>query len=322
MRTARGKSTKPVGQVRSTRSPNYPYLSLPGAIERAEAVYAKVGRHTTGKEVLSDAWGLAATSGTFRLVLAALRAYGLLDNVSGREEPLVKLSERALDILADYAPGDPRQRGAIRDAALAPRLHAELWGQYGAELPDNSEIRRFLVRAKNFNDGTADKFIGQYKATLEFAGLLGTLRSDPEGGREPVGAVAGSGGGGVVHSTSGQIDGSPEPRRSMRVGEDGSCANVAGSSAAVAAQEFVRVPDPSGGIAALDSHGIRQEVFPLLEGEVVLRIPDRMSPSSYEDVAEWLLLVLRKTWRSVEGACGAGRPPRPLRLVTARVPER
>ena len=59
------------------------------------------------------------------------------------------------------ASGNPRCRAC-------PKLHADLWEQYKAKLPDDIEIRRYLVRGRNFNDRTVDTFIQEYKSTLEF----------------------------------------------------------------------------------------------------------------------------------------------------------
>ena len=64
---------------------------------------------------------------------------------------------------------------AIMEAAVRPKLHAELWQRYSLPLPADDEIRRFLVREKGFNDKTVDEFIEEFKETLSFAGWL---RSD------------------------------------------------------------------------------------------------------------------------------------------------
>jgi len=41
------------------------------------------------------------------------------------------------------------------------------------------------------------------------------------------------------------------------------------------------------------------EVFSLEEGQVVFRLPSKMSPESYEDFKDWLGLIARKAKRAV-----------------------
>ena len=75
---------------------------------------------------------------------------------------------------------------AIKEAALDPALHAELWEKWGRELPPDGEMRRYLERERGFNPNYVGKFIEQFKATLAFSGLSGddkiTQEEDEEQG--------------------------------------------------------------------------------------------------------------------------------------------
>jgi len=285
---------------------SYPYEDLHKSINRARVIYKSLGRNPKNKNDLADRWGLKVTSSTFRCVLAALRAFGLLDEVVGREEPLVKLSERALDIVADHREGDPQWHLAIRDAALAPKLHADLWEQYKAKLPNDIEIRRYLVRGRNFNDRTVDTFIQEYKSTLEFAGLIGAGKVD---GESAVGAPG--------HRVSQGADQSPEPRSVDRLGEDGldACVEVIMPNPP-AHQPAAGQPLVNGVVEAPVSPGVIDVVYPLGEGrKLVLQMPERFSASSYEVFGDLLNLILRTAWESIdETASGAPKPPRPTKL--------
>ncbi len=315
---------KPIERISTTRGPNYPHLTLPKAIDKARVILQELGRHATGKAVLAGIWGMTSSSSSFRHFLAAVRAFGLLDEVTGREEPLVKLSDRALDILADYPEGDPRRQEAIRDAALAPQLHAELWSQYGAEMPADSEIRRFLVRVRNFTDKSVDTFIQQYKATLEFAGLIGPDRAEVEPDRVIAGTAPKLAVGDLAQWSSQGVDQFPEPRCVVRFAEDGSHAFVEGSMTGLPVHQLSVAQPPVGGTAETPlPPGMRQEVFPIQEGDVILRMPNRLSASSYEDMEEWLILVLRKAWRLIEDAEGGSpKPPRRVKLENTQAPKR
>ena len=56
-------------------------------------------------------------------------------------------------------------------------------------------------------------------------------------------------------------------------------------------------------------------VYPLGESKVILRIPKRFTPYTYEVFGDLLNLVLRTAWESIdETAGGAPKPPRPTKL--------
>lgn len=48
--------------------------------------------------------------------------------------------------------------------------------------------------------------------------------------------------------------------------------------------------------------GAREDVYTLEEGQVILRMPGKLSAASYQDFEDWVNLVLRKAKRSVEGS--------------------
>jgi hypothetical protein len=45
--------------------------------------------------------------------------------------------------------------------------------------------------------------------------------------------------------------------------------------------------------------GMKEDVFSLKEGDVVLQYPERLSSASYEDFSAWAQIILRKIKRSV-----------------------
>jgi hypothetical protein len=204
-----------------------------------------------------------------------------------------------LDIIADYSPGEPRHQAAIRDAALAPKLHAELWDQYGAEMPADIEVRRFLIRGRNFYDRAADKFIREYKATLEFAGLNGPagLLVEPDRAVADTAPLADDGSHAFAEDSS---TGLPIHQRS-----------VVQPLSVVQSQPHVIPESPV-------EVGMRKDVLTLDEGEVVLHTPKCLSASNYEVMEESLIVVLRKVWGSIEDA--EGSTPRPRVLSSSNTP--
>ncbi|HEX5470603.1 MAG TPA: hypothetical protein VFW73_01895 [Lacipirellulaceae bacterium] len=153
------------------RSPNYPSLDLRSAVDKLPGLFEAMKRHPVGVEVAVKAMGYSYNSSTGKLALAAMRAFGLFENVQSGSNATVKLSTRALDIAADYPRESDHWWAAVKKAALIPNVHSQLWEQYGASLPADDEVRRFLVRQLKFGDKAVDAFIEEYKATIDFAKL-------------------------------------------------------------------------------------------------------------------------------------------------------
>ena len=65
----------------------------------------------------------------------------------------------------------PNGARRLREAALGPRIHAELWERYGIDLPSDQSLKRFLVLERSFNESSVDELLAEYKQTMAFAGL-------------------------------------------------------------------------------------------------------------------------------------------------------
>src|SRR4030095_10215657 len=82
------------------RGPNFPAISLPKAIERAQGLYDIEKRNAVPAEVALRHWGYTnPKSSSATMTMAALRSYGLLDYVGSGKTLQVKLSPRALKVL-------------------------------------------------------------------------------------------------------------------------------------------------------------------------------------------------------------------------------
>ena len=154
-----------------TRSPSYPYLDLPTALEKVTVLWNVEGRHPAAVSVAMQHWGYKEESSTGYSCVAALKKFGLVDHDGMGETRQIRLSTLALAILLDRDPASDDRRDALRRAALNPRIHAELWERYGPDLPSDQTLRRFLVIERNFNEASVDELLAEYKATVAFAGL-------------------------------------------------------------------------------------------------------------------------------------------------------
>jgi hypothetical protein len=148
--------------VTKTRSPNYPIISLPDAVQRIQRVYESEHTHLATRDVIARALGYGGINGASAGLVSALAKYGLLEVVKEQ----YRVSETALDILL-HPKGDPERVRAIQGAALAPSLFKELHGHYDGRLPSDVNLRAYLVK-RGFNPKTVDGVIRVYRDTIEF----------------------------------------------------------------------------------------------------------------------------------------------------------
>lgn len=153
---------------KKVRSPSFPFISLPEALERARAFFDREHRHETEPEVAVRHWGYSPRSSGGNQTLAALRAFGLLEMVG---EGKVRLTERAVRILLDEREESPEREQLLRQAALSPALHARIWERYKGVLPSDATLRLYLVADEGFNERSVDEFIAELKETLAHAGI-------------------------------------------------------------------------------------------------------------------------------------------------------
>jgi len=142
------------------RSPNYPAIGLPEAIERARKIYEKEHTHKAASDVVAKAIGYSGLNGKSLTVISALKKYGLLEE-AGKD---LRISQAALTILVD-PPNSQERISAIRKAATEPTLFAELQKQYGDTLPSDENLRSYLLK-RNFGLGAVDVPIRAYRETM------------------------------------------------------------------------------------------------------------------------------------------------------------
>jgi DNA-binding MarR family transcriptional regulator len=159
-----GTHNKP--KIPRLRSPNYPVVGLEDALIRAEGLN-EIGRgHYVPITTARETWQYQKAAGD-RLV-AALRAYGLIEVTGdGGDKRQIRASESGKKILENHS----TRAQLLKEAALKPELHRELWEKYQGNLPTDVVIREFLQWDKKFNKGNIDKFIKQFRESIAFANL-------------------------------------------------------------------------------------------------------------------------------------------------------
>lgn len=148
------------------RSPSFPGISLPAAIERAKVVHQREGRHSAPIAAIMAHWGYKSPSGPATVTFAALKKYGLLDDEGSGDTRVARLTDLAIEILMKP---DPKE--AIKRAALHPPIHREMWDEYGAALPSLDTLKYKLVAQRGFTEGGFKEFIREYQETVAFAKL-------------------------------------------------------------------------------------------------------------------------------------------------------
>ncbi|MBK8464687.1 MAG: hypothetical protein IPL32_02565 [Chloracidobacterium sp.] len=161
------------------RSPNYPYIGLPDALEKAEAIRLAAGTNPLGLASAMHAWDYK--EGSANSAIAALKAFGLLDVAGNGKQRQIKLTEVARKILADHS----EKPDLLKKAALSPSLYKEVWERYNGSLPSlDKVISEYLVFERNFNPSVVDSFIKDFRATIAYANLSASDKIELEDGGE------------------------------------------------------------------------------------------------------------------------------------------
>ena len=243
------------------RGPAYPFVDLQHAVEFAAKAFHYSRRSPAQVDaVIADAWKLSPTSSGSRKTIAALKYFGLLDEVDANDGRLVRVSDRAYRILVDD-PNSQERRQALREAVLSPKAYLLCWNRWGEEMPPS--MRSSLIFDDGFIESTVDGFIADYKKSIEYAGLL--IEKDDFAPEEPDSRE------GIVAPNA------------VRKNDLPATAQLSSPSSAVPTQ-------------ATDS---RNDVFSLSEGTVSLSWPKNLSEESFQDLSDWLDLLKRKIERSV-----------------------
>lgn len=151
------------------RSPNYPAVSLPNAVDRVRALIEKDGKAGAPMEAAAKHIGFSGAHGTARTVLSALKKFGLTGDQRGRVVP----TQLAVDII-NFPPESPRCRAAKQAAALSPQIYKMLVDEYAelGDMPSPESLKPELVADMGFNPKAVDAFISDFFESLQYAGLL------------------------------------------------------------------------------------------------------------------------------------------------------
>jgi len=167
---------KPPAKAPKDRSPSFPFIGLPVAVERLVAYEAKFGRHATPANKAGLAWDMKEASSQAAQTLAALKSFGMVDYTGSGPGRLTNLTEDGRNFLR--AQQDSVKRDIIRRFALTPKVIASYWSEWGAKRPIDAVCLDQLVLKAKFTESAAETFLRVYDATVAYAGLTDSDTSD------------------------------------------------------------------------------------------------------------------------------------------------
>ncbi len=150
------------------RSPNYPALSLPGAIERVGGIYGKQQTTPEPREVVIKHMGYSSVNGRALKALSALIKYGLLEE-AGKG---LRVSGRAKSILFPDPANPSAKAEAITAAAHSPELFKRIIAAKGAK-PSDDSLKHFLIH-EGFNLNAVEQVARSFNETFVLVDSEGT----------------------------------------------------------------------------------------------------------------------------------------------------
>lgn len=151
------------------RSPSFPFIPLSKAVDRAEALNAAHRREPARLSVIGTTWGYGPKSSGLLQTVAALKQFGLVEDLGSGEDRKVMLTDLARRIILDTRPGAREQ--AIQEAARRPRLIAEYLNRWVPERPSDSHCISELHLDRGFTAEAARQFLRVFDETVSYAHL-------------------------------------------------------------------------------------------------------------------------------------------------------
>jgi hypothetical protein len=156
-------------KARKERSPSFPFISLKKAVDRLQEMAEAHKRNQARIATVGATWGYGAKSSGLVQTVAALKAFGLIDDIGGGADRRIQISDLGWRILQDARPG--AREAAIREAALKPRLIAEYLNQWVPDRPSDAHCLSELRLDRGFGDSAAQLFLKVFDDTVNYANL-------------------------------------------------------------------------------------------------------------------------------------------------------
>lgn len=304
-------ATKADIKVKKDRSPSFPFISLREAIKRLQAFEATFGRHPAPGAKVGLAWGMKDKSSQAYQILAALKAFGLVNYEGSGPQLKAMLTDDARTYLR--AQQEALKLEVVKRLALHPKQFQKFWGIWGADRPPDPVCLDQLILQHAFTDSAANTFLRVYDDTIAFAGLSNSDSVVDDDAEEDVRPLEFQVGDLVNWESAGQVQWRT-PRKIVAVDEkDGQFfykVEAPGENGIqigwIPVEQAIHHQGASGGtpftpppadakredIAPVP--GTRKAVFPVTGGDVTLTFPEGMSKDSLDELGQYLDIFLKK----------------------------
>lgn len=244
------------------RSPSFPFIPLQKAVDRLRQMAHSHKRSPARPGMLGPTWGYGQKSSGLSQTIAALRAYGLIEDIGKGEDRKMNITDLGWRILNDTRPGAREQ--AIKEAALRPRLIAEYANHWVNDRPSDSHRISELNLDRGFTPEAANLFLKVFDETVSFANLTGSdnLSPSPAEPEQPVNQL-----------------------EQLRMRPD---ANPGGRRPA----HFYGEGDPLPGPVMQELPSVPRATLPLKEGVAALELPQGLSPRSIKALRAWIEVMI------------------------------
>ena len=241
------------------RFSGFPFIDVESAINKLQILYDREGRNSVNVKIAVEHWGYAWSSSGGKQTVSALRVFGLIEDLGKGDSRQIRLSELGLRILLDTREDSTERDNDIKTAALRPKIFQELWMKWkDTDLPSDANIRHFFIFEKGINEKSANNFVKVFRNTVDFANLSA---SDS-----------------ISEENEGDEASTDSPEHDI-------------STTDIQPDVYLEIPTE-------EKTEIRQDLFSLNEGQVLIRLPKVLSVDSYEDLKTWIDLILRSVERS------------------------
>jgi hypothetical protein len=156
---------------RRLRSPSYPAIPLGAAVEKTKELYKHEKSYPTHIDTVLKHWGYRPKSGSGLVAIAAVLKFGLIDDEGSGSTRRARVSELGLRIVRDTREDSPERDRLLREAALLPSIHRDLWEKYDGSLPSDANLEYTLRMEYHFTDLGATEFVREFRSTIAYARL-------------------------------------------------------------------------------------------------------------------------------------------------------
>lgn len=153
--------------IKKDRSPSFPFITLSKAVERARELYTAARQHEMRLADAASAMNYGAKSSGAIQSLAALIAFGLLEDSGSGEARKFRISDLGLKALEDQRPG--AREAALKQAATMPKTIAEYAEKWKGGRPADSFCISDLRFENGFTEEGAKSFLRVFDDAMTYA---------------------------------------------------------------------------------------------------------------------------------------------------------